>query len=126
MELIALDPDMGLLLLRLGLALIFFVHGPMKLWHSQEMGKEMGLPSALIFLVGLMESSSALAMLVGSYTQFAAFMLIAVMLGAIYMKTQQWGKKFTGDGGYEFDTIILLAAFTIMLAGPGGFAYPVG
>lgn len=50
-----------------------------------------------------------------------AVFLVVVMLGAIYFKTQKWSKNFTGEGGWEFEFMLLAAAFAVLLAGSGSY-----
>ncbi len=121
MNIITLSPDLGLLLLRLAIGAVFLAHGPAKFTDAAQKAAAGGLPKNLFLLVGLFETFGAVAMILGRETQPGALALIAVMLGAIYMKTQKWGKKFTGESGWELDFIVLVAALAILLIGPGNY-----
>jgi len=44
------------------------------------------------------------------------------MLGAIRLKAGQMKKRFTGDGGWELDFIILVAALAMIVLGAGRFS----
>lgn len=122
MNFIPLSPDLGLLILRLGLGVVFLAHGPAKLMNPTGMSAALGLPKNLVTGVGLLEAVGAVSMITGLWTQLGAVCLAAVMCGAIYMKTQKWNKKFTGESGWELDFIILTAAIAIFFIGPGYLA----
>ena len=116
--------DWGLLILRVAIGAIFFVHGFQKfaMWKmqpSEQMSKEM---INLMRFLSIVEPLGALAVLTGFLTQFAAIGLGIIMVGAIKMKSILWHKKFTGDGGWEFDLIILAAMVVLLFSGAGSFA----
>lgn len=115
--------DLGLFVLRAAVAVIFLVHGFPKLSKSGVMGPAMGMPSAMVFLLGLVESVSALALIAGVYTQLAAFLLALVMVGALSMKALKWGVPFSAHDktGWEFDFVLLCASLAISLGGGGTF-----
>jgi putative oxidoreductase len=123
MVVITPSPDLALFVLRLALAVIFLAHGPTKIPNSQQMAQAMGMKSAsLISWLGLMETLAAALLILGVWTQLGAIIIMVVMLGAIYFKTQKWGKSFTGDGGWELDFIILAAALTVLLTAPTSYS----
>lgn len=112
------DPDLGLLLIRVGLAVVFIAHG----WQKfAAMDKTIGFFGTLGFgaffayLVAAIELLGGIAMLVGIGTHYAGLALAAVMVAAIYLV--KYNKGFLG--GYEFDLTLLLAALGITLTGPG-------
>ncbi len=98
--------DQGLFLLRLAVAAVFLVHALPKLKKANTFA-----------LVGIVELVSAIALVVGLYTQYAAAALGIVMLGATYMKIAKWKTGFVN--GWEFD-LILLAANVVILTSGGG------
>ena len=118
-----LNPDLGMLLLRLALAVVFLAHGPAKLMKTKEMAKGMGMQPNMVMMVGAAETVGALSMLLGVATDIGAILLGIVMIGAIYFKTQKWGKKFTGEGGWELDFSLLVACLAVLLSGPGAFGF---
>ncbi len=121
MDIISFNPDLGLFLLRIAIGAVFLAHGPAKFTDTANKAKAMGVPTNLLFAVATLETFGAVAMILGSFTQLASLGIIAVMLGAIYMKTQKWGKKFTGDSGWELDFILIAAVLAILLIGPGSY-----
>jgi len=107
----------GIFLIRLGLALVFIVHGWGKLSHLQEtigFFARAGLPAFVAYLVSLGEFFGGIAMLLGVMTKWAGFGMAIIMAGAIYFT---WGNGFTG--GYEFPLTLLLTSIGIALTGPG-------
>lgn len=111
----------GILALRIALAAIFFVHGPPKLAKSESMAAGMGLPAGFVWLLGLVETLSALSVLLGLLTQLGALGITVVMLGALHYKINKWHMPFTAmdKTGWEFDLVLLGAALTLLTIGPG-------
>ena len=44
------------------------------------------------------------------------------MLGAIRLKVTQLRKAFTGEGGWEFEFLLLVGAIALLFLGAGKFA----
>ncbi len=111
----------AMLALRIALAAVFFVHGPPKIQNSQQMAGGMGMSAGMVWLVGLLETLGAVSVLLGLFTQIGALALVVVMIGAIYCKIQKWHVPFskTGTMGWEFDLVILTAAFVLATTGAG-------
>src|SRR5881296_1767686 len=113
--------DWGLLALRLGVGSIFLVHGSQKraMWKMQPSAQlPAGMLSLLRFL-SIVEPLGGLGVLVGFLTQAAAAGFAIIMVGAIRLKAIQMHRRFTGDGGWELDFILLAAAIALFLAGAG-------
>ncbi len=113
------NPDCGLFLIRIGLALVFIFHG----WGKwQDIGGtvgffgSLGLAAAFAYLVAAVELLGGIAMLLGLWTEVAGVLLAVVMLVAIYLVTFNGG--FTG---YEFNLMLLLAALGVAMTGPGAY-----
>lgn len=111
----------GPLLLRIGLGIIFMVHGMQK-WIQWEQTVDffhsLGLPSFLTYLIAGIETFAGLALLLGVFTSIAASLIALVMLGA--MITVKGSSGFVG--GYEFDFLILLASISLIFTGPGAWS----
>jgi putative oxidoreductase len=113
--------DWGLLTLRLGVGAPFLVHGIQKsaMWKMQPSAQlPAGMLSILRFLA-IVEPLGAVGVLVGFLTQPAAAGLAIIMLGAIRLKAVQMHRRFTGDGGWELDFILLAAAIALFISGAG-------
>lgn len=107
--------------LRFALAAIFYVHGQPKLKNPGAMAGGMGMTSNMVWMIGLVETVSAASVLLGMLTQLGALAMVTIMLGAMYYKTQKWNVPFSKMGamGWEFDLMILAAAFLLATTGPG-------
>lgn len=93
------------------------MHGRMKLSNSKAVGPK-------LTALGAVETLSALFLITGLYTQYAALALSIVMLGALYMKIFSWKMKFMEDKatGWELDLVLLGANLFILTFGPGSIA----
>ena len=116
--------DWALLVLRLGLGIVFLVHGIQKqaMWKMQPSAQ---MPAGLLTILKVLsiaEPLSGLAMIGGLLTQVAAAGQAVVMLSAIRLKAGVMKKGFTGDGGWELDFIILAAALAMIVLGAGRFS----
>lgn len=109
--------DVGLLILRLAVAITFIYHALPKLKNAKSMAQMVGMPAGMIFTLGGVEFLSSVGLVLGMYTQLAAVFLGIVMIGAIGMKTMKWHVPFaaTDKTGWEFDLILLAANVTILL-----------
>jgi len=113
--------DWALLAIRLGLGVVFLVHGIQKsaMWKMQPSAQlPAGMLSLLRFL-SIVEPLGGVGVLVGFLTQPAAAGLAIIMLGAIRLKAIQMHRRFTGDGGWELDFILLAAAIALFVIGAG-------
>ncbi len=114
------NADVGLLLIRVGLAAVFVTHGWMKLSNMDAtvgFFATLGLSAAIAWAVSLIEFVAGLLMLAGAYTCVAGGLLAIVMIGAIATVKGRMGFV----GGYEFDLMLLLSAVGVALAGPGKY-----
>ena len=124
--------DVGLLVLRLVLGVIFVAHGAQKLFGSfggpglkgtaaffEQLGIRPGRPMAL--LAGLAEFVGGILVAVGFLTPLAAVALIAVMVVAVLTVHLKNG-FFAQDGGYEFNLALVGMALTLLLAGAGALS----
>ncbi len=113
--------DIGLLILRLAVALIFTHHALPKLKNAKGMAQMVGMPAQMIFMLGGVEFLSSVGLVLGIYTQLAAVLLGIVMTGAIGMKMMKWHVPFAAmdKTGWEFDLILLAANIAILFGGGG-------
>lgn len=116
--------DWGLLALRLGVGITFLVHGNQKraMWSMQPSAQMPASMLSLLRVLSIAEPLGGLATIVGLLTQAAAAGFILVMLGAIRLKVTRWHKGFTGEGGWEFEFLLLVGAIALLFLGAGKFA----
>lgn len=116
--------DWALLLVRIVVGVLFLHHGLAKfaMWKMQESAQ---MPASMLWIMRILsvaETLGALGVLLGVFALYASVGLAAVMLGALYYKTAVWKKKFSGDGGWELDLVLLAVLLLLAAMGPGVFA----
>lgn len=110
--------DLGLLLIRLMVGLVFVDSGYRHLQDPLARSKSIGMSKGFTVFLGIAEVAGGLGVALGVLTQLAAFGLIALMLGAIQKKIFSWHTGFWGEKtyGWHYDLIFtlmnLLIAFT--------------
>ncbi len=116
--------DWGLLALRLGVGSVFLVHGSQKraMWKMQPSAQMPASLLSMLRVLSIAEPLGAVATLTGLLTQAAAAGFVLVMLGAIRLKITAFHKGFSGDGGWEFDFVLLVGAIALLFLGAGRFA----
>jgi putative oxidoreductase len=124
--------DVALLILRIGVGLIFAVHGAQKLfgvWNGPGFAgwtaamERMGYRPAPVFagVSSLIELAGGLLLVAGLFTPVAAFALVAqsvVIIGAAHWRSGFFNK----DGGYEFPLALATGVVAILFAGPGALS----
>jgi len=112
---------LGLLVLRLVLALIFFSHGYPKVTHSapgmQTFFVEHGLPGYFVYISGVMEVFGAVLLALGVFTRAAA-LLLAIEMGVAIWKVHSAG-GYLAVHNFEFPLAMLAACFALATVGAG-------
>ncbi|MEV7616775.1 DoxX family protein [Streptomyces sp. NPDC089799] len=122
--------DVGLLLIRLAVGLIMFVHGVQKLFGWFDGGgiegtggffTKAGYPAgeSMALIAGLTETLGGLGLIVGLLTPLAAAGIFGVMINAMDVK---WTGSVFGEQGIEFESLLAVSAAAVAIAGPGRFA----
>jgi putative oxidoreductase len=124
--------DLGLLVIRLVIGVLFIGHGAQKLfgWFGghglkgtggwfDSIGMKPGVTLALI--AGLSELVGGLLFALGLLTPLAAILIAATMFMAIVKVHGQNGLWATSNG-YEYNLTLLAMAIGIALIGPGQYA----
>ena len=116
--------DWALLALRLGVGVIFLVHGRQKLrmWKMQPSAQMPAGLLSLLRVLSIAEPLGGVAVITGLLTQVAGAGFVLVMLGAVRLKVTQMHKGFSGADGWEFEYVILAAALTLVFTGAGRIA----
>lgn len=114
---------LGMLALRLSLAAIFIVHALPKLQKPDGMATAMKWSKAQVQALGIAELLGGIAVGTGIAMSLGALVLAAIMVGAIYYKTQVWKTPFTAMDkmGWEFDLILLAAALAVWTSSGWGW-----
>jgi len=128
------DDDSASLILRVMLGVVFFPHGAQKVlgWFG-GFGLEgtlgfftqtMGLPLAVAALVIAAEFLGSLGLITGLLTRLAAFGILCVMTGAIFLVHlpngffMNWSGNQAGEG-YEYHLLAIAIALALMFKGGG-------
>jgi putative oxidoreductase len=129
--------DIGLLILRLAVGCIMFVHGAQKLlgWFDGPgiagfMGwmASMHVPAPAAWLAIIAEFFGGLGLILGVFARLAALGIAINMLVAIFMVHwkvgffMNWGSVANRGEGWEYSFLIFAAALALAFSGPGGFA----
>ncbi len=118
------NPDLGLLLLRLGLGAVFLYHGWNKVGNMEGVigfFGTLGFPPFLAYVVAWVETLGGVALIAGVFARPAALLLSIVSLVAL-VKVHLPNGFSVGAGGYEFILVLLVGALAILLVGGGRYA----
>ena len=124
----------GLLVLRLALGSIFFLHGWMNVIGGQSFLREMlamvggSAPEGVVWLVALLELLGGLALMLGVFTRGAALLLSAEMVVAVVLFHLRQGFFIVAVPnvplayGFEYHVALVGGLICLVLGGPGAFA----
>jgi len=120
------NPSLGLLVMRIVIAIIFVTHGVMKLGAiDQTVGffASVGIPmaSVMAWVVALLEVIGGIMILLGLWTGFFGTLLAIVMVVAIFTVKIKMGFQMA-----EVDIAMLALILGVVLAGPGKYALGCG
>lgn len=114
--------EIGLLITRLVLGIIFFVHGFVKfrdgIGNVSGWFDSIGIPGFAAYIVAIIELVGGLALIIGFGTRIVSILLAIVMVGAMFKVKLAVG--FLGNGqmaGYELDLALLAIALLLGLSG---------
>jgi putative oxidoreductase len=115
--------DLGILLLRLMVGLVFVTSGYNHLKDPEARAKSIGMSKGFTIFLGIGEVSGGLGVAAGVLTQLAAFGLILIMLGAIQKKIFVWHTGFWGEksSGWHYDLMIVLMNLVIAFTNGGAY-----
>lgn len=120
--------ELAPLALRLGVGLVFLLHGWQKLSGGRSgfagmlTGLGVGAPEVLAWLVTIAELVGGALLLIGLLTRLATLPLIATMIGAIVLVKADLGVIAPPDAqmaGAELDIALLVGLVALLLLGPG-------
>ncbi len=115
--------DLGLLLLRLMVGLVFVTSGYSHLKDPTARAQSIGTSKGFTIFLGVAEVAGGLGVAFGVLTQIAAFGLILVMLGAIEKKIFAWHTGFWGEkaSGWHYDLMLILINLVIAFTNGGAY-----
>src|SRR5881396_1021044 len=115
--------DVGLLLLRLMVAVVFVDSGWNHLKNPVERSKSIGASPRFTIFLGTAQVLGSVGVALGILTQLAAIGLSLIMLGAIQKKIFVWKTGFWGGQsyGWHYDLMLLVMNVVIITTGGGRF-----
>ena len=115
--------DLGLLLMRLMVGLVFVKSGYSHLKDPAARAKSIGMSKAFTIFLGIAEVAGALGVAFGVLTQLTAFGLILIMFGAIQRKIFTWHTGFWGEknSGWHYDLVLVLMNLVIAFTNGGAY-----
>lgn len=115
--------DLGLLLLRLMIGVVFFSSGWSHAAESAERSKSIGMSKGFTVVLGLTELAGSLGIMFGVLQQLAAIGLVLIMLGAIYKKIVVWHTGFWGDKtyGWHYDLMLIIMCVVVLFTDGGRY-----
>lgn len=109
------------LVLRWGLAIVFFSHGYAKLvTHRAEfvaVFPKMGFPWYFAYIAGCLELFGSCLLAVGFFTRLVALLLAGEM--AIVLWRVKLAAGVLAVGNYQLELMLAVAAFALLVIGPG-------
>jgi putative oxidoreductase len=115
--------DLGLLQLRLMVALVFINSGCRHLQDPEARSKSIEMSKGFTIFLGFAEVAGGLGVAFGVLTQLAAFGLILLMLGAIENKIFSWHTGFWREKtyGWHYDLMFILMNLVIAFTDGGQY-----
>ncbi|WP_409304926.1 DoxX family protein [Peribacillus sp. SCS-155] len=124
--------DIGLLLIRIMIGVVFIYYGSQKLfgWFGghgvkgtggwfESIGVKPG--HAIAAFSGIAELIGGLLFILGIYLPLAALLITIIMIGSI--TTVHGSKGFSNTaGGYEYNLFLIVVSLGMALIGPGDFS----
>lgn len=115
--------DLGLLLLRLMIGIVFLTSGWSHATKSAERSKSIGMSRGFTIFLGLGEIAGSLGVVFGVLQQLAAIGLILIMLGAIQKKIFVWHTGFWGEKtyGWHYELMLVVMCLTVLFTDGGRY-----
>ncbi|SDH85869.1 DoxX family protein [Alteribacillus bidgolensis] len=114
--------EIGALILRIVLGLIFFIHGLDKFQGgiSNTVGffESIGVPGFLAYIVAVIELIGGLLLILGLGTKIVSILFVFIMIGAMF--TVKFSAGFLD--GFEFDLALLAMSVYVLLANRMAFS----
>ena len=118
------NPDLGILLLRVGLGAVFLYHGWTKLENMEPVigfFGSLGFAPWAAYLVAWVETVGGGLLIIGLFSRYAGIALGIVALVAL-VKVHLPNGFFIAGGGYEFILVLLLGCLAMVTFGSGRYS----
>ncbi|QGQ45268.1 DoxX family protein [Metabacillus sediminilitoris] len=114
--------EVGALILRLTLGLLFFIHGLVKfqdgIGNTVGWFNSIGIPGFLGYVVPFVELVGGIALIIGIGTRLVSTFIAIIMIGAIFKVKLAIGLLGNGQmAGYELDLAFLAIAIYLAING---------
>ncbi len=115
------ERSLGLLLLRVGVGLVFFMHGLSKVQSlpmTEGFFMHLGLPAWVGIFIAWLEVLGGIALILGIFTRGFAFSFGIEMLVAIFLS----GGISKGWQAHELEALLMATSFALVYMGSGRFS----
>jgi putative oxidoreductase len=115
--------DLGLLLLRLMIGIVFLTSGWSHVKDPAKRSQSIGMSKGFTILLGSAELAGSLGIIFGVLQQLAAIGLILIVLGAIYKKIFAWHTGFWGEkaSGWHYDLTFVIMCLVVLFTDGGRY-----
>ncbi|MBZ5752743.1 DoxX family protein [Metabacillus rhizolycopersici] len=119
--------EVGKVILRVVLGLIFFIHGLSKFQgginNTVGFFDSIGIPGFMAYVVALIELIGGIALILGIGTRIVSVLFAVIMLGAIFTAKLPLGLLGNGQmAGYELDLALLAMSIYLAFANKSAFS----
>jgi len=119
--------EIGALLLRVGLGVMFIAHALLKYYvftlpGTVQFFESLGLPAALAYVTFATELVGGVLLVLGVYARYIALALVPILLGATWAHVGNGWTFSAPNGGWEYPAFLTLAAIVQYFVGDGAFA----
>lgn len=128
---VPLGTDLGLLIVRLLIGVLFIGHGTGKLWGWWGQGGPKGTGAffesvgykpgkELAIVAGILELGAGVLLVLGFLVPLAAAIIIGDMMNAAWVKSAMG--FWVADNGYEYEFVLIFLVLALTVAGAGAYA----
>lgn len=119
--------EIGALLLRLGLGVMFIAHALLKYYvftlpGTAQFFASLGLPPILGYVTFAAELVGGVLLVLGVHARYVALALVPILLGATWAHVGNGWVFSAPNGGWEYPAFLALASVVQFFVGDGAFA----